>query len=86
MRLKIISLIMLEIQKIREEKEFIISQLLKIRNIDISKNINQIFTLDEVKRETQLLLDNTSAKMNTLSASIGEQFKLGNVDQANSLK
>ncbi len=86
MRLKIISLIMLEIQKIREEKEFIISQLLKIRNIDVSKNINQIFTLDEVKRETQLLLDNTSAKMNTLSASIGEQFKLGNVDQANSLK
>tara|TARA_Y100000385_G_scaffold81866_1_gene83851 strand:- start:142 stop:1419 length:1278 start_codon:yes stop_codon:yes gene_type:complete len=77
---------MLEIQKIREEKEFIISQLLKIRNIDVSKNINQIFTLDEVKRETQLLLDNTSAKMNTLSASIGEQFKLGNVDQANSLK
>jgi seryl-tRNA synthetase len=84
--LKIISLIMLEIQKIREEKEFIISQLLKVRNIDVSKNINQIFTLDEVKRETQQLLDKTSAKMNTLSVSIGEQFKLGNVDQANSLK
>ena len=77
---------MLEIQKIREEKEFIISQLHKIRNIDVSKNINQIFSLDEVKRETQQLLDNTSAKMNTLSSSIGEQFKLGNVDQANSLK
>ncbi len=77
---------MLEIQKVREEKEFIISQLLKIRKVDVSKNINQIFKLDEEKRATQQLLDNSAAKMNSLSASIGEQFKLGNVNQANNLK
>ena len=77
---------MLEIQKIREEKEFIINQLLKIRNIDVSQNINQIFKLDEEKRATQQLLDNSAAKMNSLSASIGEQFKSGNIDQANNLK
>ena len=77
---------MLEIQKIRQEKEFIINQLLKVRNIDVSKNINQIFKLDEEKRATQQLLDSSSAKMNSLSASIGEQFKLGNIDHANNLK
>ena len=86
LRLNIIFLIMLEIQKIREEKEFIINQLLKIRNIDVSQNINQIFKLDEEKRATQQLLDNSAAKMNSLSASIGEQFKSGNIDQANNLK
>ena len=77
---------MLEIQKIRSNKEFIIEQLLKIRKIDVAKEINEIFQLDEKKRETQQLLDSLSANMNTLSANIGKQFKAGNVEKANQLK
>jgi seryl-tRNA synthetase len=77
---------MLEIQKIRSNKEFIIEQLLKIRKIDVAKEINEIFQLDEKKRETQQLLDNLSANMNTLSANIGKQFKAGNIEEANQLK
>ena len=77
---------MLEIQKIRSNKEFIIEQLLKIRKIDVAKEINEIFQLDEKKRETQQLLDSLSANMNTLSANIGKQFKAGNIEEANQLK
>ena len=77
---------MLEIQKIRSNKEFIIERLLKIRKIDVAKEINEIFQLDEKKRETQQLLDSLSANMNTLSANIGKQFKAGNIEEANQLK
>ena len=77
---------MLEIQKIRSNKEFIIAQLLKIRKIDVAKEINEIFRLDEKKRETQQLLDSLSANMNTLSTNIGKQFKAGNIEEANQFK
>ena len=77
---------MLEIQRIRSEKETIINQLKKVRNIDISKTINDIFHLDEKKRTTQQKLDSCSANMNSISVNIGEQFKEGNIDKANQLK
>ena len=77
---------MLEIQKIRSNKELIIEQLFKIRKVDVAKEINEIFQLDEKKRETQQLLDNLSSNMNTLSANIGKQFKAGNIEEANQLK
>ena len=77
---------MLEIQKIRSNKEFIIEQLLKIRKIDVAKEINEIFQLDKKKRETQQLLDSLSAHMNTLSDNIGKQFKAGKIEEANQLK
>jgi seryl-tRNA synthetase len=77
---------MLEIQRIRAEKEIIIDKLLKVRNIDFSNELNQIVELDENKRETQQLLDSLSANMNSISSKIGAQFKLGNIDEANDLK
>ncbi|MFL2585255.1 MAG: serine--tRNA ligase [Parvicellaceae bacterium] len=77
---------MLEIQRIRSEKETIINQLKKVRNIDVSKTINDIFHLDEKKRTTQQKLDSFSANMNSISANIGKQFKEGNIDKANQLK
>lgn len=77
---------MLEIQRIRSEKETIINQLKNVRNIDVSKTINDIFQLDEKKRTTQQKLDSCSANMNSISANIGKQFKEGNIDKANQLK
>tara|TARA_B100001093_G_scaffold519845_1_gene610880 strand:+ start:78 stop:1349 length:1272 start_codon:yes stop_codon:yes gene_type:complete len=77
---------MLEIQRIRLEKETIINQLKNVRNIDVSKTINDIFQLDEKKRTTQQKLDSCSANMNSISANIGKQFKEGNIDKANQLK
>ena len=77
---------MLEIKRIRKEKDIIVKKLSNIRNIDVSEKIDQILVLDEKKRETQQLLESKSAVMNNMSSEIGLQFKQGNVEKANILK
>jgi seryl-tRNA synthetase len=77
---------MLQIQKIRSDKDFIIKKILEIRNINVADQINKIYNLDLQKRETQKNLDEFSSKMNALSSQIGTEFKAGNIDKANDLK
>ena len=77
---------MLQIQKIRSDKDFIIKKILEIRNINVADQINKIYDLDLQKRETQKILDEFSSKMNVLSSQIGTEFKAGNIDKANDLK
>ena len=48
---------MLQIQKIRSDKDFIIKKILEIRNINVADQINKIYDLDLQKRETQKNLD-----------------------------
>ena len=48
---------MLQIQQIRADKESIIDRILKIRKLDVSSQVNEIFDLDVRKRETQKSLD-----------------------------
>jgi seryl-tRNA synthetase len=77
---------MLQIQKIRSDKDFIIKKILEIRNTNVADQINKIYDLDLQKRETQKILDEFSSKMNVLSSQIGNEFKAGNIDKANDLK
>ena len=77
---------MLEIQKIRENKDFIINRLSEVRKIDLSDTVNKIYNLDEQKRETQQKLDSSQAQLNLLSSQIGGLFKNGKIEEANSLK
>ena len=77
---------MLQIQQIRADKESIIDRILKIRKLDVSSQVNEIFDLDVRKRETQKSLDDFSSKMNIVSSQIGDCFKNGDIDKANSLK
>ena len=77
---------MLQIQKIRADKDSIIKNILQIRKVNVSDQINNIYQLDLKKRDTQKNLDEISANMNILSSRIGEQFKKGNIEKANDLK
>ena len=77
---------MLQIQQIRADKDSIIDRILKIRKLDVSSQVNEIFDLDLKKRETQKTLDDFSSKMNIISSQIGDCFKNGDVDKANNLK
>ena len=77
---------MLQIQQIRADKDSIIDRILKIRKLDVSGQVNEIFDLDVKKRETQKTLDDFSSKMNIISSQIGDCFKNGDVDKANNLK
>ena len=77
---------MLQIQQIRADKDSIIDRILKIRKLDVTSQVNEIFDLDLKKRETQKTLDNFLSKMNIISSQIGDCFKNGDVDKANNLK
>lgn len=77
---------MLQIQKIRTDKDSIIKNILEVRKVDVSDQINKIYNLDLKKRDTQKHLDEMSAIMNVLSSQIGEQFKKGAIEKANILK
>ena len=76
---------MLQVAFIRENKEDVIKRLSK-RNIDASEMIEAVITLDEERRKLQTQLDNTLAESNSLSKEIGNLFKSGKVEEANSLK
>ena len=66
---------MLEIQQIRLNKKQLAEKLLKVRKADFSKELNEAFRIDELKRNTQQKLDDNKASLNKLSAEIGKLFK-----------
>jgi seryl-tRNA synthetase len=76
---------MLEIQRIRQEKEAIIAGLAK-RNIDASSTLDEILALDQQWRSAKTSLDQVAAEMNQLAKSIGELFKSGKQEEAATLK
>jgi seryl-tRNA synthetase len=76
---------MLEIQRIRQEKDAIIAGLAK-RNIDASGTLDEILALDQQWRTAKTSLDQVAAEMNQIAKSIGELFKSGKQSEATSLK
>lgn len=76
---------MLEIQRIRQEKEAIIAGLAK-RNLDASQTIENILQIDQNWRASKTQLDQVAAEMNQLARSIGDLFKSGQQAEANALK
>ena len=67
---------MIEIQRIRERKEEVLEGLLK-RNIDATKEVTQILTLDQEWRSQKTALQNLEAELNTISKKIGQLFSKG---------
>lgn len=76
---------MLEIQRIRTDKESIIEGLKK-RHFDAAPIVNQILDLDTQWREQRGNLESISAELNQLAKEIGELFKQGKQVEANSAK
>ncbi|HET8838200.1 MAG TPA: serine--tRNA ligase [Flavobacteriaceae bacterium] len=76
---------MLQITNIRANKEAYLSGLKK-RNFDAEAIFDEILTLDETRRATQTELDLILAESNKISKEIGNLFKSGKHDEANSLK
>ena len=48
---------MLQIQKIRTDKDSIIKNILEVRKVDVTDQITQIYNLDLKKRDTQKHID-----------------------------
>lgn len=76
---------MLQISNIRENKELVIAGLAK-RNKDFTALIGEVLQLDEKRRKTQNELDAMLAESNQLAREIGDLFKSGKKEEAESLK
>lgn len=76
---------MLEIQRIRNEKDAVIEGLKK-RHFDAQPIIDQLLAVDEKWRIYKTEMENVAAQMNQFSKQIGILFKEGKSDQANALK
>lgn len=76
---------MLLVQKIRENKEAYASALKK-RGLDVTEQLKEIIEVDELRRNTQATLDKILAKSNKYSKEIGDLYKSGQAEKAESLK
>ena len=76
---------MLEISRIKENKEEIINRL-KLRNVDMTIQINMILELDEIKKKYQQHLEKYLFIINKTSKSIGEHLKKKEIELSQELK
>lgn len=76
---------MLEIQRLRSEREAVIDGLKK-RNIDVTLTVDNVLKLDKDWREAKSEMETISAEMNKLSKEIGILFKEGKTSEADAAK
>lgn len=76
---------MLQIQFIRENKEEVITRLAK-KNMDAKSIVDNVISLDEKRRATQVSLDAILSESNKISKDIGELMKNGEKAKATLLK
>ncbi len=76
---------MLEIQRIRNEKESIIEGLKK-RHFDAAPIVDQLLSVDEKWRIYKGEMEKVASQMNQFSKQIGILFKEGKVEEATALK
>ena len=73
---------MLQVQFIREHKDEVLEGLKKRNISNAEEMIERVLSTDEVRRKSQVELDNVSAESNKLSKEIGLLFKSGEVRKA----
>ena len=77
--------IMLTINQIRENRDFIIERL-KVKNFKADEIIDRIIQLDTSRREIQAKTDSMQNEMNRISKEIGLMMKEGRKDEAEAAK
>ncbi len=76
---------MIEIQRIRTDREGIINGLSK-RNIDVTPIVDSILEKDSSWRSVKTELETISSELNKISKSVGELFQQGKQAEANEAK
>ncbi len=74
-------LLMLELQRIRENKEEVVERL-AVKNFDAAVLVEEIIDLDKQRRANQKTLDDTLALSKQLAKEIGQYFKSGKKEKA----
>ncbi len=78
-------LLMLELQRIRENKEEVIERL-TVKNFDAASLVEEIIDLDRQRRAKQKMLDDTLARSKQLAKEIGSYFKSGEKEKAEAVR
>jgi seryl-tRNA synthetase len=81
-----ITIKMLTLAFIRENKELLLKGLAKRNFKDAESIVDQVIEKDTLRRNTQASLDQVLAESNRISKEIGKFFKSGEVQKANLLK
>lgn len=76
---------MLELAYIRENKEAAVERLSK-RMIDGGRLVDEVLSIDENRRKTQVKLDEMQAASNKMAKAIGQCFQSGDKEKAEQLK
>jgi seryl-tRNA synthetase len=76
---------MLQIQTIREKKNFVIERL-AVKNFKADGLIDSILDIDEIRRSTQKELDTLLSESNQLAKQVGEMMRGGKKAEAEELK
>jgi seryl-tRNA synthetase len=76
---------MLEVSKIREDRDKVIKALAK-RNLAVTDTLDRILALDDRRKQIQAESDVLLNESNTISRQIGELFKQGKKEEADALK
>src|SRR5690554_7705904 len=76
---------MLEITRIRAEKELLIEGLKK-RGVDFSPQLNEITALDESWRAKKSEMESVQSESNKISKEIGQLMGAGKIEEANAAK
>lgn len=76
---------MLEIQRIRTDKEAIIEGLKK-RNLDVTPIINSILSKDQDWRDAKTELEAIASELNQIAKTVGELFRQGKQAEAEEVK
>ncbi|MEN9445975.1 MAG: hypothetical protein RL728_487, partial [Bacteroidota bacterium] len=76
---------MLEIQRLRTDKESVLEGLKK-RNLDATETVDAILAKDQEWRANKTELETIAAEMNRISKEIGIMFQQGKQAEANEAK
>jgi len=76
---------MLEMTKIRAEKDAIV-EALKKRNIDVTPTLDEILEKDQQWRSAKTEMESIASELNKIAKEIGELFKAGKAQEAEAAK
>lgn len=76
---------MLEVEKIRQDKEGIKTRL-GLKNFDDHKLVDEVLALDEERKNAQGAMDDSLAELNAISREVGILFKEGKKEEAETKK
>ena len=77
---------MIFVKDLKENQTEILRKQKELRGLDVSKEVTEILTLEEIRKNTQANLDQVNQKANDIAKQMPQLFKEGKSEEASKLK